>query len=161
MVLTPSSSLPRALARLSAKSPLCRASAYAESCALGKDLFAESICSPRVTVGKFRVCREPDRMLSANFKALGKSSVSRSVRIRSISNFTFEAGTRRLENANSKFVMGIARASGRLGRSPTDWWRRPRSSPLKPASATQAQAYKRRALPPSQGDTPLAHRDTI
>jgi len=57
--------------------------------------------------------------------------------------------------------MGIARASGGLGRSPTDWWRRPRSSPLKPASATQAQAYKRRALPPSQVDTPLAHRDTI
>jgi len=77
-VLTPSSSLPRALTRLSAKSPLCRASAYAESYTLDKDLFAESICSPRVTVGKFRVCREPDRMLSANFKSLGKSSVSRS-----------------------------------------------------------------------------------
>ena len=78
-MLTPSGSLQRALSRLSAKSPLCRGSAYAESYTLGKDLFTESISSPRITVGKFRVCREPDRTLSANLKALGKSSVSRSV----------------------------------------------------------------------------------
>jgi len=77
-VLAPSDSLPRALVRLSAKNPICREFPYAESLALGKDIFAESLSSPRVTVGKFRVCREPDRMLSANFKALGKSTVSRS-----------------------------------------------------------------------------------
>jgi len=78
-MLAPSDSLPRALDRLSAKSPICREFPYAESLALSKDIFAESLYSPRVTVGKFRVCRESDRKLSANLKALGKSSVSRCV----------------------------------------------------------------------------------
>ena len=40
-------------------------------------------------MGKFQVCREPDRKLSANLKALGKSSVSRSDSIHPDWNFLF------------------------------------------------------------------------